>query len=148
MPELTPKQLSDLTPVTDLDGGTLFYVCPENALTVSGYDSNYITAMDMLESLVNDIQLPLVFTDTTAKTPAGAINEVAGKVYKVEINGTLFAGSTTIGFLDEEITTSSVIDIYTDTYGINPVSVVVVAGRITLTFEAQDSDIGVKVRIS
>lgn len=65
----------------------------------------------------------------------------------VEVSGTLLAGSTTLTLSDASILTTSTIDVFVDTWGISPESVVVAAGSVTLTFEAQESDLGVKVRV-
>lgn len=62
----------------------------------------------------------------------------------VEVTGTLTAGQTGITLSNVAITTSSTIDIYTDTYGVNPTGVTVANGSITLTFAAQASNLGVK----
>lgn len=61
---------------------------------------------------------------------------------------TLTAGSTTLTISDELITTDSTFDIYTSVYGVNPTNVIASTGSIVLTFEAQQSDLGVKVRLS
>ena len=66
----------------------------------------------------------------------------------IEISGTLTAGSTSLTLSDASITASSTFDIYTDTFGIQPVNAVVATGSITLTFLAQASNISVKVRVS
>ena len=66
----------------------------------------------------------------------------------VDVTGTLVAGQTSITLSDASITTSSTIDYYTDTFGVNPTNVSVVTGAITLTFDSQASDLGVKVRVS
>lgn len=65
----------------------------------------------------------------------------------VELTDTLTAGETELVFTENSITADSTVDVYTDTYGINPTNVVVATGTITLTFEAQSADLGVKVRI-
>lgn len=65
-----------------------------------------------------------------------------------DITGTLTAGSTSITLSDASITTESTIDVYTDTFGVNPTNVVVATGSVTLTFEAQANDVAVKVRIT
>ena len=65
-----------------------------------------------------------------------------------EVSGTLNTGSTSITLSDASITTTSTIDIYTDTFGIQPTNAVVSTGSITLTFLAQASNISVKVRVS
>lgn len=63
------------------------------------------------------------------------------------ITGTLTTGNTSLTLSDEDITTSSIIDIYTDVFGVSPTNVVVTTGQIVLTFPAQSADLGVKVRI-
>lgn len=65
-----------------------------------------------------------------------------------DLAGTLTAGQTSITLSDVAITGSSTIDYYTDYFGVNPVGVSVSTGSVTLTFEAQDIDLGVKVRVS
>ena len=65
-----------------------------------------------------------------------------------DVTGTLTAGNTSVTLSDASISSSSTIDIYTDTFGVNPTNVVVSAGSVVLTFEAQQSNVGVKVRIS
>ncbi len=65
-----------------------------------------------------------------------------------DVTGTLTAGNTSVTLSDASISSSSTIDIYTDVFGVNPTNVVVSAGSVVLTFEAQQSNIGVKVRVS
>lgn len=65
-----------------------------------------------------------------------------------ELTGTLTAGNTSLVISDSSITTDSVIDYYTDTFGVEPTDITVATGSVTMTFEAQQSDIGVKVRVS
>lgn len=65
-----------------------------------------------------------------------------------ELTSTLTAGNTSLVISDTSITTDSVIDYYTDTFGVEPTNIVVTTGSITLTFDAQQSDVGVKVRVS
>lgn len=65
-----------------------------------------------------------------------------------DITGTLTAGETSITLTDDSITEESTIDYYTDYFGINPVDVYATTGSVTLTFEAQEVDIGVKARVS
>lgn len=65
-----------------------------------------------------------------------------------DLTDTLTVGSTSVTISDSAILTTSTIDIYTDTFGVNPTNVVVTTGSITLTFEVQQSDVVVKVRVS
>lgn len=65
----------------------------------------------------------------------------------IDLTGTLYTGQTSITFLDNEIGTDSTIDIYTaDGTSYNSVSVS--EGSVTITFDVQASDLGVKVRVS
>ena len=65
-------------------------------------------------------------------------------LYKVTessiITGTLVAGQTSITFLNDYITSDSVIDYYTSIYGVNPINISSVAGEVTFTFNAQATD--------
>lgn len=66
----------------------------------------------------------------------------------IDVTGTLLSGNTSLTLSNASITTSSTLDFFTDVYGVNPTNVVVSTGSVTLTFESQASDIGVKVRVS
>ena len=63
------------------------------------------------------------------------------------VTGTLTAGNTTLTLTDESITTSSIIDIYTDIFGVNPDSALTTTGQIVLTFPEQVIDMSVKVKV-
>lgn len=73
------------------------------------------------------------------------ISELVGST----LTGTLSAGETTISFTDPVITQESMIDIYTDVYGVNPTMVDYAQenATLTLTFDAQKMDLGVKMRV-
>lgn len=60
---------------------------------------------------------------------------------------TLAAGDTTITIISSQIAIGSMVDIYTDVYGLEPTNVAVTAGQIVLTFDAQAVDIHVKVKV-
>lgn len=116
--ELLNKPLSDFSSASTISDGTLFFASTPDAITPGKYN--------------------------TVGVPGGVLKNF---LY-IELVDTLTAGETSITFSDNAILSTSTIDIYTDTFGVNPTSVVVATGSITLTFEAQQSDIGVKVRIS
>lgn len=61
--------------------------------------------------------------------------------------GTLTAGDTSITFTNENITEDSIIEDYYSKYGIQAKDITVSIGSVTLTFDALDYDLGVKVRI-
>lgn len=60
---------------------------------------------------------------------------------------TLAAGDTTITIISSQIAIGSMVDIYTDVYGLEPTNVAITAGQIVLTFDAQGVDIHVKVKV-
>jgi hypothetical protein len=90
--------------------------------------------------------IPMVQNGATVKAPAGNVAALGGASY-TDVTGTLAAGSTSLVLSDASITTSSTLDIYTDVYGVNPTAVTVSTGSVTLTFEAQQAAIAVKVRV-
>lgn len=63
------------------------------------------------------------------------------------VKGILTAGSTTITLSDDAITSNSKFDFYTSIFGINPISVTVATGSITLIFESQAVDVIVEVEV-
>lgn len=65
-----------------------------------------------------------------------------------DVTGTLTAGQTSVILSDSAITTTSTLDFYTDVFGVNPTAVSVSNGSVTLTFEVQASNLGVKVRVT
>jgi len=78
--------------------------------------------------------------NTTAKTPVGAINEVAGK----KLPATLTAGSTSLTFTDSSIKADSLISVYTEG-GLLYNSITMTVGSVVLTFDEQASDVAVVV---
>ena len=65
-----------------------------------------------------------------------------------DLIGTLAAGQTSLTIQHSIITTDRTIEIFTDTFGVNPINAVVTTGQIVLTFASQSTDVGVKVRVS
>ena len=74
-----------------------------------------------------------------------AVNELNNNLSNLP-TATLSSGSTSVTIADTSIKENGLIDIYTDVYGLNPTSVVVANGSVTLTFDAQTVDVQVKVR--
>lgn len=87
-----------------------------------------------------------VFDASTMNNLESRINSAFGALTK-EVTGTLLAGQTTLTLSDASILTTSDLDIYTDTWGVSPVTVVASTGSVTLTFEALGSDLAVKVKV-
>lgn len=65
-----------------------------------------------------------------------------------ELKSTLVTGETTVTITDSSINDTCTYDIYTSVYGVNPTDVTISGNTMTLTFAAQQSDLGVKVRVS
>lgn len=89
----------------------------------------------------------------TADDVQEAIDELAAAIPSaaaVEVkSGTLTAGQTSVvlTFTQQTIGASTLVDVYTGTYGVNPDSVVTTASTVTLTFAAQASDLAVAVKV-
>ena len=66
------------------------------------------------------------------------------------VSGTLSAGNTSITLSNAKISTANtcLIDWYTSDYSVAPTAITVASGSITFTFEAQQSDIVVSIKIS
>lgn len=137
------RSISEFPAASGLLTGDLLIVSEPDQNSNSGYQTFHLSASDIAEGILSVFQYPLLL-ETTAQTITGAINEVRGTF----VSGTLAAGATSITLSDESITTSSTIDVYVDTWGINPDTVTVSTGSVTLTFEAQQAALGVKIRIS
>ena len=85
--------------------------------------------------------------DGTHTSLKDAIQAASGGGY-TELTGTLTAGQTTLTIQNNAITTTATYDFFTDAFGVSPTDVEVTTGQIVLTFEEQESDVSVKVRIS
>ena len=140
---------SDLS-IHNFGAGTL----TENSLFVIafpsagvGYATGNISAGAIGESML--IGLPFNSLNTADKHIVPAINELllASNQAGTAITGTLTAGSTSITLTNNAIHTDSAIDYFTDTFGVIPSNVTVSEGSVTLTFDAQQSDVDVMVII-
>lgn len=63
------------------------------------------------------------------------------------LTSTLSAGSTSLTFSNAAITTTAMYDVYADKYGLTPTDITVTTGQAVLTFEAQSSNVSVKLVI-
>ena len=91
--------------------------------------------------------------DTVAQTLIGAVNEVNGKIPSgsaVEVQtATLTAGHTskTLTFTDQTIGATTLISAFSSVFGVNPTNITYTTTTVTLTFEAQASDVVVAVKV-
>ena len=113
-------------------------------------DSGYITSSDVATVAISGDYDDLTNKPVIPTVPENLsdFNNDCGFIGFTELTGLLTSGSTSLTISDASITTTSTIDIYTDTFGIQPTNAVVATGTITLTFLAQASNISVKVRVS
>ena len=63
------------------------------------------------------------------------------------LTSTLSAGSTSLTFSNAAITTTAMYDVYADKYGLTPTDITITTGQAVLTFEAQASNVSVKLVI-
>lgn len=135
-------KISELTSASFNPNSLMPLAVPDpNAIT--GYTNGQESLNAVGEGIVSSIAYTASALRTTAKTIIGAINETHG----IEVTGTLTAGTTSVTLSDASIDSDSSFDIYTSVYMVNPTVVSVSTGSIALTFEAQASDVGVKVVI-
>lgn len=141
------KSISQLDTAAAVDNNDLFEVAHPDSGSATGYASKKQSMAAMANHTATAVSYPTL--NTTSKNLVGAVNEVlqsagGGTV----LSTTLTAGNTSVTFTNVAITTTATYDFYTDVFGVNPTAVSVSSGSLTLTFEAQASDLGVKVRIS
>lgn len=132
--------ISNMTNGT-FDGGALFPVVQPDQQSATGYVNVKYSAAEIGDGILQ-LLFPLRL-NTNNKSIFGAINELAAG--GIILTDTLTAGSTTITLYDASINANSSFDFYTSIYGVSPTAVSVSTGAITLTFESQSSDMGVKV---
>lgn len=82
---------------------------------------------------------------TNVQAAIDEVHDEAKAAQGTEFIATLIAGQTELIFENSEITTDSTIDFYTNIYSVNPKTVEVTSGKITMTFKAQTNNLGVKV---
>ena len=63
------------------------------------------------------------------------------------IKSSLTTGQTEVTITHASIKTNSVLSFYSSIYGVNPTAVQVAEGSVTLTFDQQQSDMEVGVRV-
>ena len=143
MPTNSTK-FSELSTVPALDGENIFAL---SALDTTQTPNVWVSYKATLNAMATKAVAGTTFNNlkTTNKTVEGAINELCGLV----LTATLTAGSTTLTFSNQAITTNSTLDnIWASVWGINPTNAVFASGSLTLTFETQSNDVDIRVRIT
>lgn len=121
MAELPDLEISKLPAIDAVDKNNDYLVISkESSAFATGYGSFKVTAQQLMAS--------------------------TGAAW-TDITGTLVAGQTSLTFQSNVITTNSTIDVYTPD-GTAWDSITITTGQVVVTFEAQESDLAVKVRVS
>ena len=129
------------------DSGFITTASVPTAVSQLSNDMGYLTSSDVAAVALSGDYDDLL-NKPTIPTDLSDLNNDEGFIGFTDLTDTLTAGNTTLTISDAAIETTSTIDIYCDTFGIQPTNAVVSTGTITLTFLAQASDITVKVRVS
>lgn len=105
------------------------------------------------EVAADDVTYDNTDSGLTATNVQAAIDEVVAAIPSAVASevqtGTLTAGQTSVvlTFATQTIGANTLVDIYTDVYGVNPTAVTTTANTVTLTFDAQQSAVNVAVRV-
>lgn len=123
---------------------------PITAEALNEYDDtfenieDYLADHEIVEIEANPVE---VATDSLNKVNiGGTVYSVSGDSATV-LTSTLSAGSTSLTFSNAAITTTAMYDVYADKYGLTPTDITVTTGQAVLTFEAQSSNVSIKLVI-
>lgn len=132
------------------DGTVSFEDVSELSVTGDSYGQKEINQLNAevnqsikKDELIKSLAINVPGKVMDGKTCAEGINKAIGTV----LTGTVAAGATTLTFTDVAITDDSMIDIYTNNAKVTPSAVTQSGNTLTLTFDAQTVDVGVKVRV-
>jgi hypothetical protein len=128
------RDIVSALPQDNIDNSTIYMVLKENGAENNIYDE-YMYINSNWELIGNtEINLNNYYSKEEVDSLLGII-----------LTDELAIGETELIITNENITTDSMIDIYTDTFNIRPTNVVISNGNITLTFDAQEVTVNVKV---
>lgn len=140
--EITARQNAD----TALDGRVT--TNENNISSLQSNVSNVTSRVGVVESKIGSGTL-----DTIAQDLIGAVNEVNGKIPSgsaVEVqSATLTAGQTskTLTFTDQTIGATTLIFWGASVFGVAPTNITYTATTVTLTFDAQATDVVIAVKV-
>lgn len=123
-------------------------------VTITSASNGQVLKYDSSSSKwINSTDNGAVIDDTTtAADKVWSSNKTNTEIGKKEdaatvLTATLSAGSTSLTFSNAAITTTAMYDVYADKYGLTPTDITVTTGQAVLTFEAQSSNVSVKLVI-
>ncbi len=119
-----------------------------NASTKKLYENTMVNHKKITKDVLSTLEEVTANTDSSMIAGALAVKELSGRM-GITLTATLTAGAVSVTFADPAITDDSLIDVYTDTYGVNPADMAYdeAAHTLTVTFDAQEADVRVKVRV-
>ena len=120
---------------TDPDGTTIIIDTNNKlAVNIDGESLQYDSVDELLKVAIDDNTLKY-----------DSVNGYLYASFGTVLTSTLAAGATTLTFTDASIGNNSLIDVYTDTYGVNPKTMTQSGTSVVLTFKAQSAAVGVKL---
>lgn len=112
------------------------------------YATPTITKQDLNNGgTVRDLVLYAYVTDASGVQSFVDMRKIQSSAGAAITTATLTAGQTSITINNADINANSVLSFYTDIYGVSPSAVTVNTGSVTLTFDAQASNMVVGVKV-
>lgn len=111
-------------------------------------DPENIKMLNLGDNLyIRDLDVPDYWWDGNSIQPLETQKVDMSELKPLILTDTLASGATTLTFTDSAITDDSLIDVYTDQYGVDPTEITYSDNTLTLTFDVQEADVRVKVRV-
>lgn len=137
-----------------LDANETGYVVVRMDLTQPAGSETYLYATPIIvqqdindTGTVRDLPLYQYTTDGSGVSSMIDLRSIKSSAMPDIITATLTAGATSITISHPSIDTDSILAFYTSIYGVNPLTVSVSSGSVTLTFDAQSGNMVVGVRV-
>lgn len=129
-----------------LKAGIRLFTCRGIRTYQNKYYLNFIDIISDTSTHPNKIiHEEYMFNSGTSESESTTKFDDSSPVIKASIEKNLNAGSTSVEFTDSSIGSDSIIDIYTDTFGVDPINVQRSGTTITVTFEAQQNRVKVRM---
>lgn len=126
--------------------GMRLFTCRGIRTYQNKYYLNYIDIISDTSTHPNKIvHEEYMFNSGTSESESTTKFDDSSPVIKASIEKTLNAGTTSLAFTDSSIGSDSIIDVYSNTFGVDPTDITRSGTTLTLTFEAQSSN--VKIRL-
>ena len=116
------------------------------------YDTTIGYAVGDYRMYADNTGTKLYKCNTAITAPAGAFDPSKWDVKTITtldtwLSATLTAGNTTVTISDASIVVGSIVEVYTDVYGLLPTNVAITSGQAVLTFAAQGTDLHIKMKV-